>query len=198
MNPPGDEIRVYPASADRFDDLATMLAPKNPAAFGCWCLSYRIAPRINQRLSPEERRSCANELTTRPVPPGVLAYQSGVVVGWAAVAPRQQVHALTHNTHLPLVDVLPVWSIWCIKVRPGHRGQGITRGLILGAVEFARSHGAPAIEAYPVDNAGKRIDTTLAFIGTRSMFESAGFAKIADTESTSARIPRIIMRRELS
>jgi len=37
---------------------------------------------------------------------------------------------------------LPVWSLWCIRVRPGHRKQGISHTLIAGAVEFAREHGA--------------------------------------------------------
>ncbi len=191
------EIRVQPASSDRPEDLATMLAPKRADAFACWCLSYRIDPKINRRLAPEERRSFAQELAADPIPPGVLAYRGDTVVGWAAVAPRAEVYSLIHNSHLPVVDETPVWSIWCVKTRPGHRRQGVTRALILGAVEFARSHGAPAVEAYPVDNAGTRIDTTLAFVGTRSMFESAGFTKVADTDSTSARMPRIIMRHML-
>ncbi|MGD9694053.1 MAG: GNAT family N-acetyltransferase [Thermoleophilia bacterium] len=198
MSEPSTGIRVRPASGDRFDDLATMLAPKRPDAFACWCLSYRIDPTTNRRLGPDERRSYARELTARPIPAGVLAYRSGTVVGWAAVAPRAQVHSFAHSTRIPMVDDAPVWSIWCVKTRPGHRRQGITRELIIGAVEFARSHGAPAVEAYPVDNAGQRIDTTLAFVGTRSMFEAAGFTKVADTGSTAARLPRILMRRDLS
>ncbi|MEV3986143.1 hypothetical protein [Nonomuraea sp. NPDC049758] len=44
------------------------------------------------------------------------------------------------------------------------------------------------------DNNGKRIDTMLAFVGTRSLFQSAGFVKIADTGSTAAGVPRILMR----
>jgi hypothetical protein len=62
-------------------------------------------------------------------------------------------------------------------------------------VRFAFEHGAPAVESYPIDNHGQRIDTTSAFVGTRALFEAAGFEKVADTGSTSARIPRILMRR---
>jgi GNAT superfamily N-acetyltransferase len=198
MSAPAVGIEVCPATSDRFEDMSTMLAPKRADAFACWCLSYRIDPKVNERLGPDERREYARGLTSEPTPPGVLAYQQGTVVGWAATAPRTRVHALMHNSRLPVLDEAPVWSIWCVKIRPGHRRQGITRALILGAVEFARSQGAPAVEAYPVENVGQKVDTTLAFVGTRSMFESAGFIKIAETDATSARLPRIVMRHQLS
>ncbi len=65
----------------------------------------------------------------------------------------------------------------------GYRKQGITHTLIDGAVAFAREYGAPAIEAYPVDNRGAKVDLTMAYVGTRALFEAAGFTKAADTGS---------------
>jgi GNAT superfamily N-acetyltransferase len=83
-------------------------------------------------------------------------------------------------------------------VRPGHRGKGISHSLLAGAVEYARSQGAQAIEGYPVDNGGKRLDLTMAYVGTRSLFEKAGFQKAADTSSVINGFPRLIMRLQLS
>jgi GNAT superfamily N-acetyltransferase len=197
MTVPADAFDVRPATADRFDDVATMLAPKRPGAIACWCLSHRIDPKVNQRLGPQERRDLVRDLTARPVPPGVLAYRGDVVVGWSGVAPREQVHSIARSSRIPAVDDLPAWSIWCVKTRAGHRGQGVGRALVTGAVDLARRHGAPVVEAYPVDNAGRRVDTTLAFVGTRSLFESAGFAKVADTAATVDGLPRIVMRLDL-
>jgi GNAT superfamily N-acetyltransferase len=82
-------------------------------------------------------------------------------------------------------------------VRPGHRGKGIAHSLVDGAVEFARSSGAPAIEGYPVDNDGEKVDLTMAYVGTRNIFERAGFVKAADTESVINGFPRVLMRRDL-
>jgi hypothetical protein len=73
----------------------------------------------------------------------------------------------------------------------------VTRALIEGAVAFAAAHGAPAIEAYPVDNGGRRVDLTMAFVGLRGWFERAGFVKAADTGSTLDGFPRVLMRRDL-
>jgi hypothetical protein len=54
------------------------------------------------------------------------------------------------------------------------------------------------VEAVPVDNRGKRVDLTMAFVGTRGLFEKAGFTKVADTSSVTAGFPRVVMRRSLS
>jgi GNAT superfamily N-acetyltransferase len=87
--------------------------------------------------------------------------------------------------------------VWCIRVRPGHRGKGISHALLEGAVAYARSKGAPAVEGYPVDNRGKKVDLTMAFVGTRKLFEDAGFVKAADTSSVSGGFPRVLMRLDL-
>ena len=87
--------------------------------------------------------------------------------------------------------------MWCIRVRPGHRGKGISHALLDGAVAYARSRGAPAIEGYPVDNKGEKVDPTMAYVGTRALFERAGFAKSADTNSVSGGFPRVLMRLHL-
>src|SRR4030095_9121679 len=128
--------------------------------------------------------------------PRVLGYEEDEVVGWAAVAPRAEL-PFARSTKIPHVDQLPVWSVWCIRVRPGHRGKGISRELLGGAVAYARSKGAPAVEGYPVDNRGEKVDLTMAYVGTRKLFEDAGFSKAADTRSVSGGFPRVLMRLDL-
>ena len=68
--------------------------------------------------------------------------------------------------------------------------------LLEGAVDYAASKGAPAVEAHPVDPKG-RMDTTMAFVGTRSMFEKAGFSVVGTTDAVASRMPRLVMRRTL-
>lgn len=186
-------IAVRPATD--FDDVATMVGPKRPDANVCWCLSYRIPNAENRQLAGPARGERVRELVHEG-PPGVLAYDGDEVVGWAAVHPRADTSFAT-NRLIPHVDDLPVWSIWCIRVRPGHRKQGISHHLLAGAVDFARSQGAPAVEGYPVDNAGAKVDLTMAYVGTRALFEAAGFHKAADTGSVLNRFPRVLMRKTL-
>ena len=186
-------ITVAPATADRFDDVATMVGPKNPASNVCWCLSHRLDARTNRSLAGPERGDYVRELCARDVSPGVLAYDDGEVVGWAAVAPRAEL-PFERSRKIPHVDDLPVWAVWCIRVRPGHRGRGISLPLLEGAVDYARAGRAPAVEGYPVDNQGAKIDLTMAYVGTRGLFERAGFTMAADTDAVSGGFPRVVMR----
>jgi GNAT superfamily N-acetyltransferase len=159
-------------------------------------LSYRIPSKENRALAGTERGARIAELMKQGAP-GVLAYRGDEVVGWAAVHRRADTSFAT-NRKIPHVDDRDVWSLWCVRVRPGHRGQGVAHALVAGAVEFARAQGAPAIEAYPVDNRGAKVDLTMAYVGTRSLFEKAGFAKAADTDSVLNGFPRVLMRLDLS
>jgi GNAT superfamily N-acetyltransferase len=189
-------IEVRPAAAARFDDVATMVGPRNPASSVCWCLSHRIDAKLNRELTGTARADYVRGLCDRDVAPGVLAYDAEEVVGWAAVAPRAEL-PFARSRKIPHADDLPVWSVWCIRVRPGHRGRGISHSLLEGAVAYARDHGAPAVEGYPVDNRGAVVDRTMAYVGTRSLFERAGFTKAADTDAVSGGFPRVLMRLDL-
>jgi hypothetical protein len=53
------------------------------------------------------------------------------------------------------------------------------------------------VEGYPVDNQGKKVDLTMAYVGTRTLFERAGFTKAADTDSVLDGFPRVLMRLNL-
>lgn len=186
-------IEVVPAT--EFADVKTMVGPKRPDANVCWCLSYRVPSKENLALQGTARGDRVRELMKQG-PPGVLAYDGDEVVGWAAVHPRADTSFAT-NRKIPHVDDLDVWSVWCIRVRPGHRGRGISHALLAGAVDFARDAGAPAIEGYPVDNKGEKVDLTMAYVGTRALFRKAGFRKAAATDSVLNGFPRVVMRLDL-
>jgi len=187
---------VRPATKARFSDVATVLGPKNPESSVCWCLSHRLDWKANRALVGPARGEYVRKLCNRRVAPGVLAYCDGEVAGWAAVAPRSEL-PFARSAKIPHVDALPVWSVWCIRVRPGYRGRGVSHVLLDGAVGYARAQGAPAIEGYPVDNQGEKVDLTMAYVGPRKLFEDDGFTKAADTRSVAGGFPRVLMRLDL-
>lgn len=188
-------IDVRPAT--EFDDVATLVGPKKPTSNVCFCLSYRLPAKENVELNGSARARRMRELCHQDPPPGVIAYLDGKPVGWAALQPRRGT-SFANNRLIPHVDDLDVWSLWCVRVRPGHRKQGIMHELINGAVAYAKERGAPAVEAYPVDNQGEKVDMTMMFVGTKALFEKAGFVQASETQSTLDRFPRVLMRLDLS
>jgi GNAT superfamily N-acetyltransferase len=186
---------THPVTPDRFEDFADVINP-NRRATHCWCLSHRLRQQDIDVLGGGDRERAMRALCARPDPPGVVAYADGVPVGWCNIGPRAEIPRLTGSKLIRPVDDVPVWSIVCVVVRGGHRKRGVTAPLIEGAVAYAASRGAPAVEAHPVDPPG-RMDTTMAFVGTRAMFERAGFRVLGTTDAVASGLPRLVMRRDL-
>ena len=183
---------VHPVTPDRFEDLADVINPHRRANH-CWCLSHRLRPEDIEELGGGRREQAMRRLCERENPPGVLAYAGSRPVAWCNIGPRSEIPRLVRSRLIRAVDEVPVWSIVCLVVRSGHRRQGVTAPLIEGAIASARSRGAPAVEAYPVEPVG-RMDTTRAFVGTRSMFDKAGFEVIGTTDAVASGMLRIVMR----
>jgi GNAT superfamily N-acetyltransferase len=190
-------LEIHPATADRYPDVCTMLAPKKPDAPACWCLSYRLSGSDPMLATGGGRAETMRRLTERTIAPGILAYREGEPVGWCSVGPRGDFHRLSRSRVLPRIDALPVWSVICFVVRAGYRGQGVASEMLRGAAAFAREHGADVLEGYPADTKGHRISGAFAYTGTRLMFERVGFVKVADTASRTGGVPRVVMRLDL-
>ncbi len=141
---------THPVTPDRFEDFADVIN-RNRRANHCWCLSHRLTAGEIEELGGGSREQAMRRLCERDHPPGVVTYLDGEAVGWCNIGPRSEITRLARSRLIRPFDDVPVWSIICVVVRPGHRGQGVTRHLIQGAVEYAASHGAPAVEAHPVD-----------------------------------------------
>jgi GNAT superfamily N-acetyltransferase len=191
-------IEVHPATVDRFEDVTTILAPKNPDAATCWCLSYRIPNQEYRALSGPERPVRLRRYAEEGTPPGVITYVDGEPAGWCSVSPRASHHRLTRSRTIPTIDDVPVWSVICIVIRAPFRRRGLSRHLLAGAIEFARSRGAPMLEAYPIDTGGGRVSSAFAYVGTTTLFESAGFERVVETDSKSGGVPRWLMRLPLT
>jgi ribosomal protein S18 acetylase RimI-like enzyme len=95
-----------------------------------------------------------------------------------SLGPREEYAKLQRPPVMKAVDHQPVWSIICFVVPSEHRGQGVARALLDGAVAYARKHGATLLEAYPVDKPGRSNDDSMWF-GAKSMYDGAGFREAA-------------------
>ncbi|WP_344249593.1 GNAT family N-acetyltransferase [Isoptericola hypogeus] len=199
-------MRIVPATADRFEDVATLLNPRGREE-ACWCLHWRLPPR---GVAREEH---LRELASGDPVPGLLAYlgpEDGAahgaagadeVVGWLGLAPRSASRTLQRSRVLPVGDPeswATTWVVMCFTVRAGYRRRGVARALLRGGVGYARAHGARAIEGYPVEpEPGRRVPVSAAFVGTVGLFEEAGFVRTSPTSATSGRLQRWAMRHQL-
>src|SRR5688500_16773251 len=155
-------LDIRPLTRERFDDLASLFGeggdPKT-----CWCMYWRLRSKDWSFANSSETRDGFHRLVEEgPDPaPGLLAYRDGRPVGWVSVAPRDDYERLTNSRVRPRIDDLPVWSVVCFVVSKSERGQGLTSQLLDAATTYALAHGAPGLEAYPVDPGEGRVPAAL-------------------------------------
>jgi GNAT superfamily N-acetyltransferase len=111
---------------------------------------------------------------------GVLAFVGGHTAGWCSVAPKSTYRALVSSRTIPHVHDEGVFSVARFVVRPAFRRRGLTHELLEGAVGHAHAMGATALEGYPVDPGGERVDQTSGYVGTVGLFEAHGFRRVSD------------------
>ncbi len=90
---------------------------------------------------------------------------------------------------MPVPTLWPWVAVCQSAVRPVR-----PTALLRGVVEAARAAGAPGVEAYPIDPAGRRVDVGFAYVGLASMFDAVGFRRVLETGARSAGLPRLLVR----
>jgi GNAT superfamily N-acetyltransferase len=180
-------LRIRPLTPDLWPALEDLFGRNGPCN-RCWCMYWRIGSAYRQR--PRERnRAAFRRIVKRGPPPGLLAFDGDLAVGWCQVTPRDALPWLDRARALGRVDAVGVWSLSCLYVRKGYRKRGLTSALISAALKAAKRANAPALEAYPLD---RRLTPSTSFTGYASTFARAGFKTVARRVP-----PRPIMRHDL-
>jgi GNAT superfamily N-acetyltransferase len=167
-------LTVRPLTPDLWPAFEGLFGP-NGACNGCWCMYWRIGSAYRKRAR-HRNKAAFKDIVKRGPPPGLLAFDGDLAVGWCQLAPRDALPFIDRAWRLKRIDEMPVWSLSCFYVRKGYRRCGVTKALLEAALETAKRAGAPALEAYPLDS---NSSSSTSFTGYVSSFARAGFTTVA-------------------
>ena len=190
---------VRPLTAASLGDVeAIFMARGCSQARQCWCMYYRRSGRpagagITNWPGREANRREFEKAVKAGAFMGVVGYRGDEPIGWLSLGPRETYPKLERSPAMRPVDAEPVWSLVCFVIPPEHRGQGVARAILEGAIRFARKQKVKWLEAYPVDKAGRSSDNSMWF-GTRTMYADAGFEEVARRKPTRP-VMRLRLRR---
>ncbi|HEX7158279.1 MAG TPA: GNAT family N-acetyltransferase [Edaphobacter sp.] len=193
-----EQIRIAPLTPERWDAAAGLFGEGGDPK-GCWCMFWRLRSKEWSMGNAREVRDGLHRLVDedRDPAPGLLALRGERAVGWVSLGPRKDFQRLEYSRVRPRLDDLDVWSIVCFVVSKTERGRGLTGELLEAAMGYAITHGAPALEAYPVDPGDGRVAAAVGYTGLLSTFEAAGFKVVRAVDSPQATVRRVIVRREV-
>ena len=181
-------ISVAPANEASWADLQTVFGTRG-AASRCQCQRFKLQPRESFASFPSEVRAhrlrqqtdCGHRESSTTS--GLVAYLTSEPVGWCAVEPRSAYPGLLRNNRVPWSGRAEdktddsVWAVTCLFTRVGFRKRGVSRALARAAVDFARTRGARALEAYPMTT--KNVILEELHVGTEGVFADAGFTEVS-------------------
>lgn len=195
-----DELRIVPANQAACGDLQVVFGERGTGHV-CQCQRYKLEPGESFGSVPVEERmlrlwdqtDCGNPGSDRTT--GLVGYVGDEPVAWCAVEPRSDYPGLVRVFRVPWegrdedkADPT-VWAITCLFTRAGHRKRGYSKEMAKAAVEFARSRGARAVEAYPITT--KNVIPEELHVGTPDTFAAAGLAEVSRPTKR-----RMVMRRD--
>jgi len=181
------QLKIRPLTPELWPALEDLFGTKG-ACNGCWCMYCRIGSAYRKR-SNEKNKIAFREIVKGGPPPGLIAFDGDLAVGWCQLTPRNELLWLDRSSRLKRLDDLPVWSLSCFYIRIGYRRKGVSAALIAAALKAAKRAKAPALEAYPLDATKTPSTSSTGFATT---FARAGFKTIACRTP-----PRPIMRHDL-
>lgn len=161
--------------------LETLFGPRG-ACGGCWCMVWRSEARGKEYRAQlgESNRRAFRKLVGSGKVFGALAFDGDEVVGWCSTGPRSTFPYLVRTRALNTDWNATTWSITCIFIKRGFRGQGVGTRLVDEAVNVAARHGATAVEAYPATpyDTEKPMPAAFAWTGVPALYERLRFVRL--------------------
>ena len=122
----GAKLDIHPLTPGRWDDFETLFGERG-AYGGCWCMWWRCTRKEFEANQGEKNRKALKSLVDGGSVPGLIGYVESKPAVWCALGPREDFPSIGRSRILKPIDDVPTWSLPCLFVGQGFRGQGAGR-----------------------------------------------------------------------
>lgn len=162
---------VRPLDASTWDAFAELVERNNGIYGGCWCVAFQTA---YQRENADNRKLKEQLVRAGDAHAALVFDDQGLARQYGS--PDELV--LRHGREYRKEPPPPArWRITCIFVDKRHRGQGVARAGLEGAVAQMATAGGGLVEAISETTAGREAQDRFLFSATVELFEQYGFAR---------------------
>jgi len=142
---------------------------------GCWCIGYH--PEAGQK-GVEYREAKRERVGTGRAHAALVLDAAGVAQGWCQYGSPAELPGIKHRRAYDMdAPPLPDWRITCFYVDRKHRGQGIARLALEGALEQIALEGGGLVEAISEVTAGRQAQGRFLFSAAVELLEEYGFTR---------------------
>ncbi|MFS0706208.1 GNAT family N-acetyltransferase [Cellulomonas sp. 179-A 9B4 NHS] len=166
--------RVATLDASTWDAFAELVERNNGVFGGCWCIGWH--PECGQRV--DHRAVKQARVLDDAAHAALVLDDDGRAQAWAQWGTPDELPGIKHRrAYVQEPPPHPDWRIACVYVDRRHRGQGLARLAVEGALAQVAAAGGGLVEAIAEVTEGREAQGRFLFSGTVELFESLGFAR---------------------
>lgn len=136
-------------------------------------------PEGLSRTDPEQNRANKDRRVHEGGAHAALVFDAnGRAQGWCQYGDPEELARVKHRrAYEQQLPPRPDWRIQCLYVDPRHRGQGVARAALEGALTQIAESGGGLVEAISEVTTGRRAHGRFLFSATVELFEQYGFTR---------------------
>lgn len=163
-----------PLDASTWDAFAELVERNNGVYGGCWC----IAHHVEYQRGVSDPRTLKEELVRAGRAHAALVFdEDGLAQGWCQYGSSEELELKHQREYMKEPPAPARWRIACIFVDKRHRGRGVARAGLEGALTQIGAAGGGLVEAISETTAGREAQGRFLFSGTVELFEQYGFSR---------------------
>ena len=168
-------LTVTELDSSTWDAFAELVVRNNGIFGGCWCLGFHPEGKergLDRRALKEQRVRCGEAHAA------LVLDEDGVAQGWCQWGNPDELPNIKHlRAYLEDPPPEPDWRITCFYVDTRHRGQGVARAALGGALEQIARAGGGLVEAISEVTAERIAHGRFLYTATVELFEDFGFTR---------------------
>ena len=166
---------IRPLVASTWEAFAELVERNNGFFGGCWCIGYH--PECGQR-ELSYRAVKEDRVRTGRAHAVLVVVEDGTAQGRCQYgSPEEHSNIKRMRGFDKDAPASPEWRITCFYVDKKHRGRGVARAALEGALDQIARAGCGFVEAIPEVTRGREAPGRLLFGATVELFEQYGFIR---------------------
>lgn len=167
---------IHELDASTWDAFAELVERNNGVYGGCWCIGYH--PECGQK-DIDHRTVKEDRVRTDRAHAALVVDENGAAQGWCQYGSPEELSNIKHKrAYEKDAPPRPDWRITCIFVDQKHRGDGIARAALEGALVQIAERGGGLVEAISEVTTGRQAQGRFLFSATVELLEQYEFTKV--------------------
>lgn len=187
---------ITPLDGSSWDAFADLVERNNGIFGGCWCIGFHA---VGNDHGPSHRDAKEERVRSGRAHAALVLDEDGAAQGWCQFGSPAELPGIKHRIKYEQEPPpRPDYRIACVFVDKRHRGQGVARAAVEGAIELIGDAGGGLVEAISEVTEGRVAHGRFLFTGTAELFEDLDFQRVRQVGKHAWILSRTVAARPVS